>query len=489
MKLAKQFPANCSNDVCVDTELILTFDEKPLLNKNGLIRVFDYETDILIDCIDLSLPSGPSELKNNPLADYIKTPYEYKNEIITNKNTVAGTPSADYAQSDEKFQLTIIGGFSDGFHFNPLFIKDNSVYIQLHHNLLDYNHKYYVLIDPNIVKGFNGFSKKYDWTFTTKSSLSESVRTLTVSKNGKSDFRTLQGAIDFIPNHADKSSRYTIFVENGDYRELVYFRNKDYVTIIGESIDGVIIHYANNEAFNPHPEFIKTNEKAGTFPSRRAAFAIDNCTHIVLTNLTVKNDAQGQAEGLLVNGKNNYFKNVHIVGSGDALQTNGSAYYDKCIIDGHGDTVLGRGPAYFYKTTINSINAFMWIRNTKENHGNIFVKCVFNGKGENSVIARLPNNNGMQYPDAECVLIDCELNNIPPIGVYPVDDGALSANFLEYNSRDKSDKPIDISLRHKCVKVLTSEKNSKLIENYRNYQYVLGEEFRDVYEIVKDIKN
>ena len=131
----------------------------------------------------------------------------------------------------------------------------------------------------------------------------------------------------------------------------------------------------------------------------------------------------------------------------------------------------------------------MWIRNTKENHGNIFVKCVFNGKGENSVIARLPNNNGMQYPDAECVLIDCELNNIPPIGVYPVDDGALSANFLEYNSHDRSDKPIDISLRHKCVKVLTSKKNSKLIENYRNYQYVLGEEFRDVYEIVKDIKN
>ncbi|MDE7181655.1 MAG: carbohydrate esterase [Clostridia bacterium] len=485
MKAAALFPANLSNDACVDTELILTFNEKPCLNKYGLIRVFDYETDKMVDCLDLSLPAGPSEPKNNPSADYIKKPYEYKNGIATNKNTVAGTPSADYIKCDEKYQLTIIGGFSDGFHFYPTFIKGNSVYIQLHHNLLEYDRKYYVLIDSDIVQGFKGFLKKDDWTFTTKRRLPTSIKELTVSKSGKGDFRTVQGAVDFIPNHTDKSSRYTIFVKNGDYRELVYFRNKDYVTIIGESMDGVIIHYTNNEVFNPHPELIKTNEKAGTFPSRRAAFAMDNCTHIVLKNLTVKNDAHGQAEGLLVNGKNNYFKNVHIIGSGDALQTNGSAYYDSCIIDGHGDTILGRGPAYFYKTTINSINAFMWIRNTKENHGNVFVKCVFNGKGENSVIARLPNNNGMQYPDAECVLIDCELNDIPPIGFYPIDDDALSANFCEYNSHDGKGNPIDTSSRHKCVKILTLEKDAEIIEKYSSYQYVLGEEFRDFYEEVK----
>ena len=477
MKIANIYPANLSNNVCIDTELILTFKEKPFLGKSGYIRVFEYETEELVDIIDLSLPAGPSKARKNPSADYIKSPYEYKDEIITNKNTVAGTPSADYIQSDEKFQLTIIGGFSDGFHFYPLFINDNSVHIQLHHNLLDYNRKYYVLMDPGIVKGFNGFSRKSDWSFTTRCSPSPLARVLTVSKDGKGDFATIQGAIDFVPNHADKLSRYTIFIKNGDYRELVYFRNKDYITIIGESADGVIIHYANNELFNPHPELIKTNEKAGTFPSRRAAFAIDNCTHIVLKDLTVKNDAVGQAEGLLVNGSNNYFKNVRIIGSGDALQTNGSAFYDNCIIYGHGDTILGRGPAYFYKTTIYSTDAFMWIRNTAENHGNVFVECVFNGQGENSVIARLPNNNGMQYPDAECVLIDCQLNGVPPIGFYPIDDDALSANFLEYNSHDKNGKPLDMSLRHKCVKVLTLEKDKELIKKYSDYQYVLGKGF------------
>ena len=474
MKLTNLFPENNSKDNCIDCELILTFDEIPQISENGFIRVFEYDTDTLVDCIDISIPAGPTAPNKNPSADYIKKPYIYKNEMVTNKNTVAGTPSADYAKSHEKYQLTIIGGFSDGFHFYQICVEGNSVCIQLHHNLLEYNSKYYVLIDSDVVKGFDGFSKKDDWVFTTKRGAPKG-RKLIVSKGAGGDFRTVQGAIDSIPNHAD--SPYTIFVENGDYRELVYFRNKDFVTIVGESRDGVTIHYANNEVFNPHPELIKTNERPGTFPSRRAAFAIDNCTNIVLKNLTVKNDAHGQAEGLLVNGKNNYFKNVRIIGSGDALQTNGSAYYDNCIIDGEGDTVLGRGPAYFYKTTLNSHNAFMWIRNTKENHGNVFVKCTFNGKNENAVIARLPNNNGQQYPHAECVLINCELNNIPPVGFYPIDEDALSANFCEYNSHDKFGKPINTSSRHKCVKVLTPEKDSELIKKYSDYKYVLGEDF------------
>lgn len=477
MNIVNQLPANNSCGVCIDTELILTFDKKPVLSDNGFIRVFDYQTDELIDCIDLSLPAGPTIARNNQSADYLKTPYEYTGGAITNKNTSPGTPSADYEKSGEKYQLTIIGGFSDGFHFYPVYVNENSVCIQLHHNLLEYGRKYYVLFDSGIVNGFKGFDKKDDWTFTTKRRLSGSVRELTVSKKGNGDFRTVQGAVDFIPDRADKSSRYTIFIENGDYRELVYFRNKDYVTIVGESREGVVIHYANNEVFNPHPESIKTNEKKGTFPSRRAAFAIDNCTHITLKNLTVKNDARGQAEGLLVNGSNNRFENVRITGSGDALQTNGSAYYGNCIIDGHGDTILGRGPAYFYKTVINSINAFMWIRNTKENHGNVFVKCTFNGMGEDAVIARLPDNNGQQYPDAECVLIDCELNNIPPVGFYPIDEGALTCNLLEYGSHDKNGNPIDTSSRHACVKVLTLERDAEIIEKYSDCKYVLGEDF------------
>ena len=113
----------------------------------------------------------------------------------------------------------------------------------------------------------------------------------------------------------------------------------------------------------------------GTFPSRRAAFAADNCSDLIFRNLTLKTDCKGQAEGLLVNGERNYFENVHVIGDGDALQANGSCYWQNCVIDGGGDTILGRGPSFFNHCTITSYGAFMWIRNTSENHGNVFVSC------------------------------------------------------------------------------------------------------------------
>ena len=71
-----------------------------------------------------------------------------------------------------------------------------------------------------------------------------------------------------------------------------------------------------------------------------------------------------------------------------------------CIIDGGGDTVLGRGPSFFNHCTLSSYGAFMWIRNTKENHGNIFYDCTFKALGNYAVIARLPDNKGKNYPDA-----------------------------------------------------------------------------------------
>ena len=101
------------------------------------------------------------------------------------------------------------------------------------------------------------------------------------------------------------------------------------------------------------------------------------------------------------------------------------------------------------------------------------MQCSFYGKNENAVIARLPNNHGMQYPEAECVLIDCTLYNIPPIGFFPIDEDAKTANLCEYNSNDPLGNPIDVSFRHSYVKQLSKEE--AMI--YRNYTYVLGENF------------
>ena len=59
-----------------------------------------------------------------------------------------------------RYQLTIIGGFTDGFHFRPVIVHGNAATIYPHHDLLRYGKTYYVQIDPGVLTaagdGFNG---------------------------------------------------------------------------------------------------------------------------------------------------------------------------------------------------------------------------------------------------------------------------------------------------------------------------------------------
>ena len=473
----RMVPANGATNVDIDTHLRLTMAEDVTIGQKGFISVYDKQTGRLVDRLDMSIPAGPTEPQpSNPLARYTPVPYQYKVQHVTNRNTKAGTPSGANAWDNSRYQLDIIGGFSDGFHFYPVITKGRQVTIYLHHNMLEYGHEYYVTIDKEVIEGFGGLKGKRGWTFKTKEKgPDERQRLLTVAADGTGDFSTLQGAMDFIPDSlATEADRYHVFVKNGDYEELVYFRNKRFVTIEGESLGGVLIHYRNNEVFNPHPADIKTNEMKGTFPSRRAAFAIDNCGDLILRNLTIRTDGKGQAEGLLVNGERNFFENVHIVGDGDALQANGSCYWLNCRIDGGGDTILGRGPSFFNHCLITSYGAFMWIRNTEENHGNVFVDCHFRGLTEYAELGRLPDNKGKNYPHAECVLLNCTLEGVPAYGWGVVDDGAKKATLLEFNSHDAEGKPIDTSKRNPQMRQLHPLYDATLIGNYSDSHWVLG---------------
>jgi len=469
-------PANGASDVNIDTHLTLTMAEDAVIGTQGFVSVYDKATGKLVDRLDMSIPAGPTESQpKNPAAQYTPVPYIYKSQQITNRNTKAGTPSGVNAWDKSRYQLDIIGGFSDGFHFYPIIAKDKTLTIYLHHNMLDYGREYYVTIDKNVIQGFKGIKGKKAWTFRTKDkSPAPDQRLITVSADGQGDFSTVQGAMDFIPDSVcSESDRYKVLVKNGDYEELVYFRNKHFVTIEGESRDGVLIHYPNNEVFNPHPADIKTNEVKGTFPSRRAAFAADNCSDLVFRNLTVKTDCMGQAEGLLVNGERNYFENIHVIGDGDALQANGSCYWQNCRIDGGGDTILGRGPSFFNHCTITSRGAFMWIRNTEENHGNVFVDCHLKGLSKYAELGRLPRNHGKNYPHAECVMLNCTLEDIPESGWGWIDEDAKTATILEFNSHDTEGRLIDTSRRNPVMRQLDPIRDAELIGRYSDSKWVL----------------
>ena len=288
-EMVKLYPANGEKNVNPDVQLSLTFPVNPVLGDSGKIRIYDASNNSLVDSLDLSIPPGPT-VPNRIKAPYTPIPYEYVSGNFTNANTKPGTPSGVALPTSDTFQLTIIGGFTDAFHFYPVIIHDTVAKIYLHNNLLKYDKTYYVQIDPGVLilddSSFSGISGKPEWTFSTKKDPpSADSKVLVVSGDGIGDFNTVQGAIDFVPDY--NPDRVTIFIKNGIYEEIVYFRNKTNVTFIGEDRDKVIVCYANNEVFNPHPANIATNEWPGTFPSRRAAFMGDNSTGIHLVNFTM----------------------------------------------------------------------------------------------------------------------------------------------------------------------------------------------------------
>ncbi|MBN1184180.1 MAG: carbohydrate esterase [Bacteroidales bacterium] len=472
------YPGNKEKDINPDTHLKIIFASEPVVGNRGKIKVYDSETDSLVDMIDMSIPAGPAEPNKNPVADYTTIPYKYVSGNFTNANTKPGTPSGTAIPTADTFQLTIIGGFTDAFHFYPIIVNENTATIYLHHNLLEYNKSYYVLIDSSVIftsgGNFKGIYNKNTWCFRTRQSPPEFNNRFVVDDNGDGDFNTLQGALDYIPDYYEDTVE--IFIKKGVYEELIYFRNKSNIIINGEDREKVIIQYANNEVFNPHPWNVKTNEWPGTFPSRRAAFAVDNCTNIQLLNFTVKTLLTGQAEGLLINGNKIFVKGVNIVGSGDALQTNGPAYFEDVKIDGGGDMILGRGPAFFKDCDFYSPGPFMWIRNTKANHGNVFLNCRFTGTNpDGSVLARAPVNQGIyNYPHSEAVLINCSLKNIVPEGWGDVGGETKNMHYWEYNSTNIDDgEPVDVSRRTDFSGQLTMDKDKELIEKYSNPVFVL----------------
>jgi pectin methylesterase-like acyl-CoA thioesterase len=482
-----RFPADKSAGVNPDTHLVLTFPSVPTLGKSGQIRIYDAADNKLVDTLDLSIPAGPAAAGGRggaaaPAAPMTPIPYEYPlGRRATNANTVPGTPSGVAVPTPATSQLTIIGGFTDAFHFYPVIIHDNAATIYPHNNLLTYDKTYYVQIDSDVLTvgdgTFTGITGK-SWTFTTKKAApaADSAK-IVVSGDGSGNFNTVQGALDFIPDSTSVAARrVTIFIRNGTYEEIVYFRNKSNVTLLGEDREKVVVTYPNNEVFNPHPANVGTNEVPGTFPSRRASFMGDNSRGIQLVHFSIRNPTNGQAEGLLLMGSQNIVSNVNITGSGDALQLNGSTYLNDCLLEGAGDSILGRGPEFFDHCELHSRGVYMWIRNTDANHGNVFVNTRFLTPGNGMTeIARSPTNNGKNYPYAEAVLIHCILGGISPAGWGAMGGDNTNMHYWEYNSTNASDgKPVDVSQRKPGSRQLTMPKDAEIIANYSDPAYVLG---------------
>jgi len=199
-----------------------------------------------------------------------------------------------------------------------------------------------------------------------------------VAKDGSGNFKTIQEAINAVPDIRKK--RTVIFIKNGTYKEkLVLPESKTMVTFLGESLDSTIITYDDYASKkNRFGEEIGTSGSAGFF-----VYGAD----FIAENITFENTAGpvGQAVAVRVTADRVQFRNCRFLGFQDTLYTHGTEsrqYYNHCYIEGTVDFIFGSSTAVFDSCVIYGKRAgFFTAASTPESKkfGYVFRQCVITG--------------------------------------------------------------------------------------------------------------
>jgi pectinesterase len=178
----------------------------------------------------------------------------------------------------------------------------------------------------------------------------------TVAQDGSGDFKTVQAALDAIPEGNDKP--VTIFIKKGIYKEVVIVdARKSFITLEGENAENTILTYNNHAGTKlPNGDTLNTWTCA-------SFFVYGNDFHA--RNLTFENNAgfnAGQAVALRIEGNRASFKNCRMTGFQDVLFLSGSGvkhYFKDCYIEGTTDFIFGAATAVFEDCHIHSKKTVM----------------------------------------------------------------------------------------------------------------------------------
>jgi pectate lyase len=313
-------PAAQAGAVNVDTVLRLTFDSPPTLGANGSIRIFRKADDALVDVIRTS---GETDALGYP-----------GQALVRRVNTA------------------------------PIGIEGNTVSISPHGGKLAYGTEYYVAIADGVFTNttlgglpFVGIGKLGGWSFTTTPA-APLAATVTVDDDGPADFRTVQGALDYAMQNFAKTAPVTINVKNGIYHELLYLNGKDNVTIKGESRDGVVIRYTNNDTLNTGTGTSQSATVAGSPAGGRAVMLVENADMLVLDTLTINNTTirsaaiSGQAETLYFNSDTRLVaKHANFTSEQDTLNLKGWAWFYDALVAGNVDFIWGGSHAALFENS------------------------------------------------------------------------------------------------------------------------------------------
>ena len=286
----------------------------------------------------------------------------HKNGIIDSQNDVGGWPELDKGEhltdSDED-------GMPDQWEkencLDPE--KDDSAGYDLDK---DYT---------NIEVYINSLTK----TSGLATTVSADAYHIVVACDGTGDFRTVQEAINAVPDFRNEETR--IFIKKGVYKEkLTLPASKNKVTFIGEDKESTILTYYDfAQKKNRYGEEIGTTGSSSFF-----IFGTD----FTAKNITFENSVGpvGQAVAVRVTGDRAIFENCKFLGFQDTLYahgTNSRQYYKDCYIEGTTDFIFGWATAVFDNCEIYSKKGGHYITaaSTEEGtaHGFVFLNSKLTG--------------------------------------------------------------------------------------------------------------
>lgn len=359
-------PSNGETAAYTDTRLSITFDSTPTLGSSGFIRVYKASDDTLVDTISLNVFATGSTVASaytatSLTANDTQTAIPKLNTEIDKLGHGAGSALTQWRWS----------------FYKPVSIAGNTATIRLHDGVLDASTAYYVQIDSGVLAGkmggasFNGIADKTTWAFTTKA-LPATTSSVTVDDDGAADFRTVQGAINWVIKHCGtagsdstctgSSVAKTITIKNGTYDGELFIRNINNLTLTGESRDGVLVRSVNSEQYNPgtggskaSPTTTSLAVAGGNRPrldGGRALLLVEGADLLTLNQFTLQN-AHVKTSGYNNQAETIYYNSASLSGSRwmgtymnfistqDTIQTKGWMWIYKSLVAGDVDFIWG----------------------------------------------------------------------------------------------------------------------------------------------------
>jgi len=279
-----------------------------------------------------------------------------------------------------------------------------------------------------------------------------------------------------------KDDAATINVMDGTYREFLFLRNKNNLTINGESQEGTLIEAENYEGFNSGTGASSAPTDAPS--GGRALFLVETADMLTLQNLTLKNTHQrsgsgDQAETIYFNSPYRFVaKNASFISEQDTLLLKGYDWFYQTLVAGNVDFIWGYSVATLFEDSeIRSLGDSQ-SNGTTGSGGYVLQARTVNATDPgfvflDSTLTHGPGPLGNDIPDGatylarssgqatiydNIVFVNCKMDtHVADVGwAYTGVNGQPAPNpdpataesgWREYGSMDLSGSPLDLSSR------------------------------------------